>query len=157
MNEDDQELLKRLFFSVRVLSLATVIEGEPYVGLLPFAVATGDAALLIHASDLARHTRGLTEGAPFSALLHQPDRPDRDPLQIPRATFSGQVTRLDKSSPAYTQGRGEYLSRFPDSAMTFQLADFNLYRLTVDKVRFVAGFGRAYNITLDRLQDIISA
>ncbi len=65
MNQEDTTLLRDLLLGQRVLSLGVLVDGAPYVGLLPFALAKDRRALLVHASSLARHTRGLVEGAPF--------------------------------------------------------------------------------------------
>ena len=56
----------------RVLSLAVVINGEPNLGLLPFAVLPDHTGVLVHVSSLARHTQGLTAKAKIAVLIHQP-------------------------------------------------------------------------------------
>ena len=38
MKVEDREVLRHLLTEVRVLSLGVLVEGEPYVGLLPFVV-----------------------------------------------------------------------------------------------------------------------
>ena len=154
MSPEEQATLQRLLTEQRVLALAVVVEGAPYAGLLPFAVYPDLSAALIHASTLARHTAGLYEGALFSLLIHQPDEPDADPLQIPRVTLQGEVHLLAKGSPDYAAGRDLYTHKFPTSQQTFDLGDFNLYRLQFKDGRFVAGFGRAYNLTADVLRRV---
>ncbi len=146
MNPEDAALLRELL-DQRVLSLGVLVDGAPYVGLLPFALASDRQTLLVHASELARHTRGLTEGAPWSALLHVADAPGGDPLQVGRVTLSGQVQRLAEGTPGHADGRARFLARFPGSAQTFELADFGLYALRVREGRLVAGFARARNIS----------
>ncbi len=146
MNAEDAALLRELL-AQRVLSLGVLVEGAPHVGLLPFALASDRQTLLVHASELARHTRGLREGAPWSALLHAPDVPDGDPLQVGRVTLSGAVQVLTEGTPGHADGRARFLARFPDSARTFELSDFGLYALRVREGRLVAGFARARNIS----------
>jgi hypothetical protein len=130
------------------------VDGAPVTGLLPFAVQPDFSALLVHASTLARHTAGLNSGAPFSALLHTPDDFQADPLQLPRLTLEGLVRLLATDSPDYADARATYLGKFPSSAQTFQLGDFNLYALMVVKGRFVAGFGRITNLSADSLRGL---
>jgi putative heme iron utilization protein len=144
---DDVTLLRTLLREQRVLALGVVVDGAPYVGLLPFVMRPAFDAALIHASTLAKHTEGLTAGAPFSALVHVSNQPDGDPLQVPRVTLTGTVERLDTADAAYEEGRALYLARFPGSEVTFRLGDFNLYALHVEGGRLVAGFGRARNLT----------
>jgi putative heme iron utilization protein len=96
----------------------------------------------------------LGEGRPYSALISLPDSPALDPLQIPRLTISGKSARLEKSSPQYAAGQAVYLDKFPGAAMTFGLGDFHLYRLAIEKARFVLGFGRALNVGLETLRGL---
>ncbi len=146
MNADDRRLLVELL-DRRVVALGVLLEGKPYVGLLPFATAPDRGTLYVHASSLARHTPGLGDGMPFSALLHASEDAVADPLQVPRVTLQGTVDRLAPGSPEHAQARSLYLARFPDSATTFELADFSLYALRVAEGRFVAGFARARNVS----------
>jgi putative heme iron utilization protein len=146
MTSDDAALLRRLL-DERVLSLGVLVDGAPYVGLLPFAVAEDRRALFVHASALARHSRGLGEGAPWSALVHLPDDPRGDPLQVARVTLSGGVHRLAEGTPEHASARARFLARFPDAAQTFELPDFGLYALGVSRGRLVAGFARARDVS----------
>jgi putative heme iron utilization protein len=154
MNPAEQAQLKNLLTQQRVLALAVLVESHPYAGLLPFAASPDLGHLLIHASDLARHTRGLADDAPFSALIHHPDGPALDPLQIPRVSLRGAVQRLPRDAPPYAAARATYLHTFPAAERLFQLADFNLYTLRIESARYVAGFGRAFTLTAARLREL---
>jgi len=146
MTRDDASLLRQLL-DQRVLSLGVLVDGAPYVGLLPFAVTEDRQALIVHASGLARHTSGLGNGTPWSALLHLPDDPRGDPLQVGRVTLSGEVRRLPEPSPEHAAAKGRFLARFPGAAQTFELADFGLYALHIREGRLVAGFARAHHVS----------
>jgi len=152
MTPEDQRLLHSLLTEQRVLSLAVLVDSEPYVGLLPFAMLPGFGAALVHASRLAKHTAGLTDGAPFSLLVHAPDTPEADLQQIPRVTLLGKVRVLGKDTVDYAAARSAYLAKFPQSEQTFTLGDFNLYQLVIVTGRFVAAFGRIFNLTADTLR-----
>lgn len=149
-------MLLDLLAGQRVLSLAVNVEEEPYAGSLPFVVRPDFGAFLVHASQLARHTRGLGDGAPFAFVIHEADAPDLDPLQLPRLMLQGRVRKLDKESEAYVDGRDLYIERFPQSAPIFGLGGFDLYELVPQRGRFVTGFAGSNNIgpeTLRRLAD----
>jgi len=147
MDDRDRTLLKELLAHQRVLSLAVLVEDRPYAGLLPFAVRPDFSAALIHASDLARHSKGLVPGARFGAVIHLPDRLDADPLQLPRVTLEGTVSGLERGTPPYQAGRELYVARFPASARTFALGDFRLYELAFEGGRLIGGFGRARSVS----------
>lgn len=158
MKPDEVEGLLGMLGSRRVLALAVVVEGEPVVGLLPFAVTPGFDALLVNASQLARHTRGLTHGARFDALVQEPDVGETDPLQIPRVTLRGRVLLLDPESSAYLDDERRYLERFPEAAMIVQqLGGFRIYRLQLDAGRYVSGFAAAVNLDRDSFAELAAA
>jgi hypothetical protein len=155
MGPEDRALLKSLLVDERLLALGLVAGGEPLAGLLPFATAEDCSALYVQASQRARHTRGLTAGARFSGVVHRPDRPDADPLQIPRVILEGVVDPLEG-------GRGEreaavraFVRRFPSAAMTLALPDFSVYRLEIGGGRLVAGFGSASSLSAADFRDLV--
>jgi putative heme iron utilization protein len=130
------------------------VEGAPVIGLLPFACTADYAALIVHASRLARHTRGLSEGATFEALIHLPATPGLDPLQIPRATFQGRVRALPEDGPALDAARTTYLDKLPSAEITLALGDFRFFRLEIERGRLVAGFAQAASFTRDILRQL---
>jgi putative heme iron utilization protein len=152
MQPEHLDVLKELLTVQNVLALALVVDGEPVVGLLPFAASPDFGALIIQASRLARHSKGLREGARFDALVHAPATPGVDPLQIPRVTLQGRVTVLPEEGPQVDAVRRTYLGKVPSARAVAALGDFHFYRLQVEKGRLVAGFAQAVNLTADTLR-----
>jgi len=146
MLKSSARLIRGLLDGERVLSLAVLVDGAPFAGLLPFIPLPDYSGVMIHASRLSRHTAGLAAGARAAVLLHEQDGPDKDPLQIKRAAFECDVQPLERNSEPWAAGRERYLARFPDSRITFRLGDFTLYRLDFRQGLLVAGFGRAVDI-----------
>ena len=139
--------IRGLLDGERILSLAVLVDGSPFAGLLPFVPTTGYSGVVIHASRLSRHTAGLASGARAAVLLHEQDGPEKDPLQIKRASFECDVHPLERNGEEWTAERERYLARFPGSRITFRLSDFTLYRLEFRQGLWVGGFGRAVEIT----------
>jgi hypothetical protein len=154
MKPEEKQLLLDLLNGQRILALSVLTDGAPYTGLLPFAAMPDYTAVLIHASRLARHSQGLQPGAPYSAMIHVPDRPDVDPLQIPRVMLQGRVSPLDRGSEAHRAARDIYLARFPSSAQTFVLGDFILYALGIEDGRLVIGFARTVNLSPKTMREL---
>ncbi len=154
MKDEDRTVLRKLLTEVRVLSLGVLVEGEPYVGLLPFVVSHDYQSVLVHASDLAKHSRGLQTGSPFSLLIHEADEADGDPLQVARVAISGKVHKVARTDEEYTRVRSAYIDRFPTSERTFMLGDFSLSKLQFDRGRLVAGFARAVNLRPESFADL---
>ena len=154
MESSHLDLLKELLGARRVLALSVLVGGEPVIGLLPFAIMPDQGALVVHASQLARHSRGLQEGAPFEALIHLPDAPEADPLQIPRLTLRGIVRVLRDEGPESEAARRVYLKKIPGAEMLLGFGDFRFYRLEIQRGRLVAGFAQAVSFTPEILREI---
>jgi len=157
MQAHDAGLLRDLLTSRRVLALAVVADGEPVLGMVPFVAEADLSAVLIHVSRLAPHGRALAAAAPFAVLIHGLDTPDVNPGEIPRVRLSGRAAHVPRDSADYPAARAAYLARFPDSAVTFTLADFELYRLPFDGGRLVAGFARTVDLRPDTLRRAANA
>lgn len=154
MQDVEAQLLRSLLTETRVLSLAVLVDGAPLVGLLPFVARPDLGGAIVHASRLARHTRGLVDGAPFGLLVHGPDAPGGDPLQVARLSLEGDVRALPREHPDHPEADALYRGRFPTSAPTFELADFGLYELRFRRGRLVGGFARAINLDEDALRKL---
>jgi putative heme iron utilization protein len=146
--------IRNLLSSNRVLALAVTVENEPEAAMLPFAPRAGFDAVYVQASGLARHAKGLTEGAHVGVLVHTPDAADADPMQLPRLTVRATVKVLDKSSDEFAAAAAAFVERFPAAQMTLELGDFNLYALTFGRGRYVEGFARAFNVGPDTFKEI---
>ncbi|NJN46497.1 MAG: DUF2470 domain-containing protein [Candidatus Competibacteraceae bacterium] len=55
-----------------------------------------------------------------------------------RLTLLGQATKISDR----TQYRTDYLAKHPQAERYIDFADFNFYRIQVERVRYIAGFGR---------------
>jgi heme iron utilization protein len=149
---EDSARLGRLLLRHRLVAIAVVADGQPIVGLLPYAVSDDRSALVVQASALARHSRGLLAGAPWSGVIHEPDSPD--PLQVPRLQVEGVVDPLVEEGPEYEPCARAFLQRFPAAATTLQLPDFTLYRLEIRGGRMGLGFARALNLSASHFRDL---
>ena len=154
MEQEELSLVRELLTETRVLSLGVLVDGRPHVGLLPFVSAADYRSALIHASQLARHSRGLQPGSPFSVLIHAADVPNIDSLQVPRVTISGTVQLVAQADSDFDAWRQAYIDRFPSSEQTFLLGDFNLYRLHFEWGRLVSGFARAITLSPDSFREL---
>jgi len=154
MSPEQVEALRELLTASRVLSLALVVDDAPVNGLLPFAVTPDYRALVVHASRLARHTKGLDDGAPFDALLHEPVVGTVDALQVKRVTLRGVVRKPEEGTPAHDALRRGYLTKFPEAEPITELGDFAFYVLLIDGGRLVTGFGAAANVTQDTIDTL---
>jgi heme iron utilization protein len=144
MQPGDLRLLRDLLRKQRLLNVAVVVGGEPVAGLVPFLASPDLASLAVHVSALARHAKGLGGGAAWSGVVHVPDQPDVDPLQVPRVTLHG-TSRRFQDPQILDALRQKWVQRFRTAEMTVGLGDFAFYSLDIAGGRLIAGLGRALN------------
>ncbi len=154
MTPEDRSRMVELLTRQRLVALAVVVDGEPVVGLMPYAYDREHAALYVQASRLARHSQGLKSGGAWSGVIHEPDTPELDPLQVPRLVLDGHVEPLAGDHADFAGATRSFLSRFPGAAMTLALPDYSLYRLALEGGRLILGFGAALNLSRSHFKDL---
>ena len=154
MTAEVLERLGTLLETTRVLSLGVLVDGEPEVGLLPYALSEDLGAIYVQASALARHARGLAGGDTVAILIHAADTPDQDPMQLSRLAVHGTARVLEKGTEPFTNAAARFIARFPMAATTLELGDFNLYELMLGRGRYIEGFARAFNVGPDTYAEL---
>jgi putative heme iron utilization protein len=151
MDTDTATSLRQLLATQPVAALATLHRGEPAVSMVPFVLPLGGAHLIIHVSALATHTADMLAHPRVSLLVMDEARADVTAQARPRVSLPCDAQVLPREGEVYAQARSDYLARFPDSAITFELGDFRVVLLRPVAARLVAGFGRAYSLVGDQL------
>ncbi len=149
MTIDDREkdpghVVRRLIRTGRQATLATLdteTGGSPYASLTLTACGH-DAAPLLMLSDLARHSRNIAADARVSLLFA---KSSRDAIALGRASVIGRAESCDDSLL-----KKRFLERHASAQSFADFTDFRLYRVAVESVHFVGGFGNIQ--TLDRAQ-----
>ncbi|MEO8501632.1 MAG: hypothetical protein ABI565_12005, partial [Vicinamibacteria bacterium] len=113
----------------------------------------GGAGFIIHVSHLASHTKDMLERPEVSLLVIAPPDQEVSPQATARVTIQGRAIALEESGPGHAMVKGAYLSRFPQSAMTFGLADFSLFAIRPRTIRFIGGFAQALSISPETLAE----
>ncbi len=128
--------VRRLVRATDRATLATrLIDGDwPYASLVMSACAFDGSPLLL-LSDLAEHGKNLARD-PRASLLFDGTRGLDNPLTGLRATVVGRVAPV-----AAPELLARYVRRHPDAEMYCGFKDFRLYRMAVERVHAVAGFG----------------
>lgn len=152
MDTSSELLLKRIFRDTITGSLGTLRDGSPYVSMTPFVVSPHTGSFYIHVSRLAHHTQDFLQDARVSMLVVERDELDRDPQTIGRVTIVGEAVPLSTTSAEYPAVKSLYQQRFPDSERTFSLGDFLLVGIRPRAIRFVAGLGKAYTLTIEDIK-----
>ena len=156
MKPDQAEKLRVLLETQRIASLGTLHKGDPYVSMVPFALLPGGAGFVIHVSQLSAHTKDMLTSPQVSLLIVAPQRPEIPAQAVARMTIQGQAVPYAESVPGHAEARQAYLSRFPESAMMFDLPDFSLFAIRPRSIRFIGGFAQALSIRPEALAQVLS-
>ncbi len=147
MDDESRVSLVKLIREQRVAALGTLREGFPEVSMVPLVAEPDGSAFYFHASKLAHHTQNILREPRISLMLSEPDDWGRDPQTLARIGIRGEARALPLEGAAYERVKSMYLERFPESAAHFSLGDFALYRVEPVAARYVAGFGRIFNLS----------
>lgn len=129
-------------------TLAVDPAGHPFGSIVAFAV-TEDGTPLLSLSTMAEHTRNL-DADPRASLLVTAASAGIGRLAAERATLLGTVTPVDDGGRSAAAER--YLAAHPD-AFWVRFPDFGMYRLAVEHVRYVRGFGEMSWVNGDGYRD----
>jgi putative heme iron utilization protein len=110
------------------------VPGFPFGSMMPYAAdASGRPVFFI--STMAMHTHNLRQDSRASLLVTQPGI-SGDPLGAARVTLVGPAAE----APA-VEVRDLYLARYENARQWQEYSDFAYYRLEVEAVYFIGGFG----------------
>jgi hypothetical protein len=152
MQSADRAALAHLIHSQPTAAFGTLRDGGPLVSLILFVPAPDFNSFYIHASRLAHHTQDLLADPRVSLMIAENDPARPDPQTLARISLRGAARRLAPEDPAYNAARQAYLAKYPAAIVNFSLPDFDLYVIEVRSARFVAGFGRIYNLNAQDLR-----
>jgi len=117
-------------------------DGTPY-GSLVLTSCTMDASPLLLLSDLARHSRNIAADPRVSLII---GKLGLDALSQTRATLIGHI------EPSHDEEqKARFLRHHAGARSQMTFGDFNLYRLQLESVHFIAGFGRIETLPADEV------
>ena len=120
-------------------SLATAMQDDqwPYASLVMIATSYDGSPLLL-ISELAEHTQNILKDQRCGLLVDGTTGLDT-PLTGSRITLTGNLQKTE--DPGSLQ---RYIRRHADAEIYAGFADFALYRMIVDRVHMVSGFGEIH-------------
>ncbi len=130
----DARRLMRTHTNAVLSTLSVEMEGWPFGSVAPYILDFEGRPILL-LSDLAQHSRNIQRDGRVSLLVWENEKSDIQ--QAGRVTILGQASRIDGDDAL----RDRYLRYLPQAVDYFAIHDFRFYRLSVERVRFIGGFG----------------
>ncbi len=129
-----RQLAKNKLYGV-LATQSVAMPGYPFGSLIAY-VFDKEGNALVYISKLAQHTRNVAQDDKVSLTIIEDEKEDIQ--QAGRVTIMGRLNRLAQEEEAATI----YTKFFPDSAdYQNKMHDFHFYKLQIEKVRFIGGFG----------------
>jgi len=150
LDADTSRALARLLRKERLTHLGTLRGGAPLVSMTLYLPAPDFSAFHLHVSRLAWHTQDMLQDPRVALSIADTDDGRADPFTFMRVSIRGEASLLQQENPSL---KAQWLARFPEQAINFQLADFSFWRIVPRDARFVAGFGRIHNLTAEDLKN----
>ncbi|MDE0310099.1 MAG: pyridoxamine 5'-phosphate oxidase family protein [Acidiferrobacterales bacterium] len=139
----------------RSVELATVsTDGVPSVSYAPY-VYMGNLSFGVFLSSLAEHTHNIAGNNSVSAMVITSEKDSPNLFARERVAITCEARLHDRKSDEFASWLPSYRERFGAIVDTLvQLADFNLYILRPLRAVYVKGFGQAYRISGDVMNDV---
>ena len=138
------------------VAIATVSgEGLPHASYAPF-VMDGEKNIYIFVSGLSAHTRNLHNTPKASILFVEDESQTKQIFARRRLTFECDAALLPRDTQEWEQVVAEFEQRFGEIInMMRSLPDFRIFKLTPHAGQFTIGFGAAYKISGENLEQLI--
>jgi putative heme iron utilization protein len=139
------EQARTLVAAAIVGALATLTpDGDPWASLVTYGTLP-DGTPVLCLSKLAEHGRNLAADPRASLMITQPG-PPADPLAAARVTLAGRAEPPDDAE-TIEAARTAHLRAVPAAAAYVDFADFSLWVLRVERVRWIGGYGRMDSVS----------
>ncbi|MFK7996743.1 MAG: HugZ family protein [Granulosicoccus sp.] len=146
-------VMQALRANMQSVMLSTLGEdGRPHNGYTPFVFDGRD--IIIFVSQLSLHTRDLLANGKASAMLIADESSSEQIFARTRASYQCQAVVVPKDHESYDPLLDAMQERHGKMISVLrQLPDFVLFRLQPEKGQFVMGFGQAYHLQGDNLDE----
>ena len=154
MDDQSQEKLIQLIQTQKIASLGTSVQGQPLISMVLYGASDDFATYHIHISQLAKHTQNIMANPRVSLMICESVRANINPQTLARLSIIGKASLLSPMSAEYASAKEQYLEKYSFAKMNFQLGDFALYEIKLERARYVAGFGKAFTLTTEDMNRI---
>jgi putative heme iron utilization protein len=154
MDNDSKKILIHLIEYSKIASLGTSSNNQPFISMVAYSVNEKFSEFYILISQLAKHSKNITDNKKISLMICQPETEADNPQTLARVSVTGIAQLIERNSEEYNSAKNSYLIKNTNAEMYFRLGDFQLYKLRINKARFVAGFAKTFNLSKESLQNL---
>ncbi len=130
-------------------------EGIPDASYAPFVI-DNNKNIYIYVSGLATHTQNIYNHPFVSVLFIEDEIKTKQIFARRRLNFNCTANLVERETEKWQQIVDQFEIRFGELICTLRsLPDFRIFQLTPKNGRFVIGFGAAYNISSDNINQLI--
>lgn len=115
-------------------------DGWPFGSVVPFALDDRGRPIILVAN-IAEHTRNIQRDERVSLLVQEEESGD-DVQARARLCVMGRARRIPPED--LDDARQRYLRRLPEASDYFATHDFAFYRLDIERLRYIGGFGKIF-------------
>ena len=153
MNDEEKKRLNdcmTLLNTRKTLQLATVdLQGMPHISYAPFV--RQDEHFFIYVSQLASHTEYLQKTPKASLMIIRDEAQSKNLFARERLIIEADVEVVDQMSNKTVLDSME-ASLGGTVALLRSLPDFMLFRLSAVNARYIAGFGKAFQLDIQKMK-----
>jgi putative heme iron utilization protein len=125
-------------------TISSKFDGYPFGSVAPFVLGH-DCQPVILISNIAEHTKNIVSNPKVSLLVFS----GAEDLQAnARLTLLGYAIKIEKNDADL---KARYLRYLPQAASYFDMHDFAFYRIKIEQVRYIGGFGKMSWMNSDEL------
>ena len=139
----------------QTLIMATVSQdGSPEASYASF-IQGDDGCFYVYVSEFSKHTRNMLDTGRVSIMFIEDERDLEQPFARKRLTFDCRLESILRDSEDWLQAIERFTAKFGDIVATLrELSDFKLLRIVPLSGKYVRGFGQAYRIEGNNLDDV---
>lgn len=140
----------------KTLMMATQTEASaPHISYSPYALIDGKYYVFL--SELAEHTRHLTERPQASIMLIEDEQDTRNLYARARLSWVAQASMIKRQTALFDAAMSQLKKRTGQTiGLLLSLNDFNLFELAPQHGRLILGFGQAYQIKPEDLLAVMT-
>ncbi len=137
------------------IELATLSKaGTPCISYAPF-VGGANLCFYVFVSDLAPHTSNLRNNPHVSVMVIDDESASPNVFARCRLILDCQATQIHRKSDEFMRWIPTYKNRFGTIIDTLlELTDFHLFKLIPQQGTFIKGFGQAFQITGESMNEV---